>query len=159
LKLKILLNNQRKRYFGKFDKLLDNPASGPLWLKNAPIAQVVLDAIKFRDGEKYELHAYCIMPNHVHMLFTITRTADSSSPNGVRTYIVSKILQDLKKFTASEANRILKRTGQFWHRESYDHVVRNHKEFNNILNYILQNPVRAGLVNDWTKWKWSYWKT
>jgi REP element-mobilizing transposase RayT len=106
------------------------------------------------------------MPNHVHMLFqvnpnTTARNEVSSyitSQNRVSGYIVTEILQNLKKYSSKESNKILKRTGQFWHHESYDHVVRSEIEFERIVNYIAQNPVKAHLVNNWKEWKWSYCK-
>ena len=153
-----LLNNQRKKYFVKFDELLNKSKTGPFWLRNKKVAKLVTGAIQYRDGKVYDLRAFCVMPNHVHMLFLVTRHSVSSSPNSVRTYEVTKILQELKKFTAREANKILNRSGQFWHRESYDHVIRSAEEFNNVINYILQNPVKAGLAKRWDEWKWNYVK-
>jgi REP element-mobilizing transposase RayT len=67
------------------------------------------------------------------------------------------ILHSLKSWTASEANTLLNRTGQFWQHESYDHVVRSGEEFDRIVNYVLQNPVKAGLVTNWQEWRWN-WK-
>ncbi len=58
----------QSRYFGKFDKLLDNAESGPNWLKNDNIAQIVKDAMHFYDGKVYDLICYTIMSNHVHIV-------------------------------------------------------------------------------------------
>ena len=66
------------------------------------------------------------------------------------------LLQSLKARTAREANKILHQKGSFWQHESYDHVVRNGKELERIVNYVLYNPVRAGMVSSWEQWKWSY---
>ena len=156
-----LLYKKRKQYFGKFDKLLDGSNSGVLWLKNNDVAKIVYDSIMFRDKKEYDLHCFCIMPNHVHMVFEIGdenvgRIADSTPRNGVSGYRVTKILQDMKKYAAKESNKILNRSGQFWHNESYDHVIRNSIEFGNIVNYVIQNPVKAGLVDNYKKWKWTY---
>ena len=65
------INDQRKLYFGKFDKILDNATSGPCWLNEERIVKVVANAIRFHDKKEYDLLAYCIMPNHVHLVFTI----------------------------------------------------------------------------------------
>jgi putative transposase len=62
----------------------------------------------------------------------------------------------LKGRSAREVNKVLSRSGPFWHHESYDHVVRNEKELGNIINYILMNPVKAGFVHNWNEWKFSY---
>jgi REP element-mobilizing transposase RayT len=168
--LKILNNNnsgvnlQKKiyllqnKYFGKFDNLLNNNNKGSFWLKQDNIALIVSNAIHFYDEKKYLLFAFCIMPNHVHILFKIEQNQRVPLQNEKSDYIVTKILQDLKKFTAREANKLLGRSGQFWHHESYDHVVRNDNELENVYYYILQNPVKAGLVKSWKDWKWSFSK-
>lgn len=155
------LYKRRKQYFGKFDKLLDGSESGSLWLKNIDVAKIVYDSILFRDESVYDLYCFCIMPNHIHLVFeigdeSVSRIADSTARNGVSGYRVTKILQDLKKYTAVESNRILSRSGQFWHNESYDHVIRNRIELGNIINYVIQNPVKAGLIDHYRKWKWTY---
>ena len=104
------------------------------------------EAIHFREGSQYALHAYCIMSNHVHLLVTIPE-------NDTMFY---RVLQSLKRYTAQAANRLLNRTGQsFWHPESYDHVVRNSGEFKRIIEYILMNPVKAELVESWEDWPHS----
>ncbi len=146
---------QQKRYFGKFDKLIDGSSSGSYWLKDNRVAKIVVSSIYFYNNNKYILYCFCIMPNHVHLLFKPLQTVYKKQ-NSIFKYSVTKILQDLKKFTAKEANKILKRKGAFWHNESYDHVVRDKTEFKKIFNYILQNPVKAGLVKNWKEWRWTY---
>jgi REP element-mobilizing transposase RayT len=153
-------------YFGKFDKLLDASDFGPTWLKKKEIAEIVKDAIHFYDNKKYNLVCYTIMSNHVHQVFKplVGRISDSTnlpseaeaSRNRVSGYIVTKILQDLKRFTARECNKILNRTGTFWQHESYDHVVRDYDELQRIVKYVLNNPVKTGLCEKWEDWKWSY---
>ena len=150
-----------KQYFRKFDNLLDGSQTGPLWLKEEPIANIIYESIIYRDKKKYDLHCFTIMPNHVHVVFSIEdvnvgRIADSTARNSVSSYGVTKILQDLKKYTASESNKILKRSGQFWCNESYDHIIRNSVEYRNVINYVINNPVKAGLVDDASNWKWTY---
>jgi putative transposase len=140
------LDNHRKKYFEKFDEFLDKHAIGPTWLSSDCVAQIVFDAICYRNGKEYELIAYCIMPNHVHMIINVERSDTS----------FYKVLQSLKAHTARECNKILNRSGAFWQHESYDHVIRNSKELESIIWYVLNNPVKAGLVDDWQKWKWSY---
>jgi REP element-mobilizing transposase RayT len=81
----------------------------------------------------YTLHAWVVMPNHVHMLIT---------PLGS----VSALMQRLKGVTAREANSQLGRSGTpFWQHESYDRLVRDAQEFRRIENYIVQNPVRRAV--------------
>ena len=98
---------------------------------------MVTDAIRLRDLDlkHYELHAFVVMSNHVHLL--ITPMID-----------LTKVMHSLKRYTAFEANRILGRTGQpFWQDESYDRLVRNGEEFDRIKHYTETNPVKAGIVS------------
>jgi REP element-mobilizing transposase RayT len=92
------------------------------------------------------------MPNHVHIVFTpiVSRT-------GCSTYIVTDILKSLKWYTALRCNKLLKHSGAFWQHESYDHVVQDEKELRRIVEYILNNPVKAGLCEKWEDWQWSYY--
>jgi REP element-mobilizing transposase RayT len=68
----------------------------------------------------------------------------------------SRLLQSLKGASAREANRVLRRTGEpFWQAESYDHWVRDEREWRRIANYIENNPVKAGLVSRAKDYRWS----
>jgi len=129
--------------FLAMDRLLDNPRIGPLHLGQAEIANMVVDAIRNRNGRAYQMHNYVVMANHVHLLIT-PRVA------------VPKLMQSLKRFTAREGNRMLGLTGRpFWQDESYDRLVRNDAEFRRIANYIEMNPVRAGLAATPEEFRWS----
>lgn len=64
-------------------------------------------------------------------------------------------MQNLKSFTAHEANRILGRRGPFWQAESYDHWVREGENLERLVDYICWNPVNAGLVKEPHKWLWG----
>jgi len=127
------------------DRLLDRGESGPLYLRIPAIASLAVDAF-FHGAENlrfYELHAYVVMANHVHLL--ITPHVD-----------LAKITHSLKRFTAREANRILSVVGKpFWQDESYDRLVRDAAESQPIQRYIEYNPVRAGLVTLPEDYPWS----
>ena len=133
------------RRFRAADRHLDKAESGPVWLRDGRVAKCVLEALRFGETERklYELHAYVVMANHVHVLL---------SPR-VPPATITKLL---KGFTARKANEILGRTGQrFWQEESFDHWVRNAAEFERIRSYIEQNLVSAGLVSKPEDWPWS----
>lgn len=142
------------RYFEKFDKFLDAQKEGNRWLSDPRVASVVAEAIVFRDGLHYDLLCYCIMPNHVHILFRIND--EHLKDRATATSNLTKILQSLKSYTAVECNRVLGRKGQFWQRESYDRVVRNEQELERTIRYIIFNPIAAGLVADWKDWNFTY---
>lgn len=177
----------KSKYFKLYDDYLDKAKSGSNWLKDPKIAGIVKDAIHFRDEKEYNLIAYTIMPNHVHIIFTpiVKRIADSLKTEDKRNnsykinrpverdssrslnnlsidinvdiqYPVTDILRKLKGSTARECNKILKRRGSFWQHESYDHVIRDTKALKRIVNYVLNNPVKAGLVRIQEDWNHSY---
>ena len=148
-----------QKIFSKYEQLLDRPESGPMWLSQQEIAQIVKDAIHYRNQSVYDLYAYCIMSNHVHLVFKIFDNVNSDKQNKTKQYPVTDIMQSLKWYTARQCNKLLKRSGNaFWFPESYDHVIRNEEERTNIIKYTLENPVKARLVNDWDDWPYSWCK-
>ena len=130
--------------FVAMDRLLDQARSGPMFLRQPNIAQLVLASIEYgAETGHYQMHAWVIMPNHVHLLFT---------PH----VSVSKLLGSLKAATAKRANLLLERTGQpFWQDESFDRLVRDGEEFRRMQRYIENNPVVAGLVTRAEEYLWS----
>jgi putative transposase len=146
LEKKNLIDEQQRRDFGKFDKQLDGNKEGNDWLKEPDIANIVTDAIHHRDGKQYELICYTIMSNHIHVVFTILN-------ENINLY---SVLQRLKQFTATQANKLLNRKGAFWQEESYDRIVRDAKELGRIIQYVFNNPVKIGLVKDWRDYPFCY---
>ena len=140
-----LIYAEQKRYFGRFDAQLEKGEFGPTWLRQPAIAELVGQSLRYFDGKAYDLLCYCLMPNHVHMVVVLS--ADSAS--------LTNTLQRLKSYTATQANKLLDRTGAFWQPESYDHLVRP-GELERIIRYVLENPVKAGLVDEWQKWPYTY---
>lgn len=140
----------QKRYFVKFDDYLHQCFNGVQWLLINSVAEVLAEALHYRDVKYYQLHAFCIMPNHVHILLTSTIHQEG----------FFRVLQSLKRHTARKSNELLDLTGNaFWGEESYDHVVRDDEEFVRIIDYIVQNPVKAGLVEKWQDWRFTYLST
>lgn len=144
---------EHRRMFGKWDAILNGATSGPLWLRQSEIAGLVVEALHYRDGRVYDLDAYCIMPNHIHTVFKPLCKED-----GKTYYAMSAIMQSLKGRSAMKANQILGREGNFWQHENYDHVVRDEAEWRRIITYVVNNPVKAGLVKHWQDWPWTYSK-
>ena len=142
--------------FAQWDGALNQLDKGPRWLERSEIATIVADAMHYLDHRKYDLIAYCIMPNHVHVIFKPLIKAQDEQ--GEHYYPLREIMQSLKGFTAWKINRILKQKGPFWQEESYDHFVRDNGELQRIVEYVLMNPVKAGLVDNPEFWKWSYYK-
>lgn len=138
-----------KQLFKRYDDYLDQ-GHGPQWLADPQIARLVCAQIHQLYPQHYHLYAFCVMPSHVHLLVdTQDIPAPPPSKNGHQLTALSQAMFLLKGRTARQANLLLKRQGAFWRRESYDHVARDEKEFERIVGYILNNPVKAGLVKDW----------
>lgn len=134
-----------KRYFKSFDDFLDSNLNAPHWLKQPEIAQLNAENFHFYAEKYFDLWAFTIMSNHIHMLLTMR-------PGRV---LLWKALQDLKKYSGLQSNRLLGRQGTFWEEESYDHWLRP-GEFDRILWYILNNPVKARIVSRWQDYPWTY---
>ncbi len=116
------------------DEMLDR-GWGACWLRSAEIAEIVENAFLAFDGTRYRLHAWTVMPNHVHVLFTV-----------LSGYSLGTIVSSWKRFTAREANKRLDRSGVFWQADYWDRFVQDEAHFAAAVTYIDQNPVKAGLV-------------
>jgi REP element-mobilizing transposase RayT len=125
------------------EELLDQGA-GTCWLRTEAIARIVEEAFLVFDGQRYRLHAWTIMPNHVHVLLTVL----PGMPLGT-------IVSSWKRFTARVANKELGRTGAFWQVDYWDRFIRNEEHFEATRSYIDLNPVKAGLIGDPHLWPWG----
>ncbi|MGC9947144.1 MAG: transposase [Bryobacteraceae bacterium] len=130
--------------FVVWDRLLDTARYGPIYLRQTEIASIVQEQLQKSGSDGLcTLHAFVIMPNHVHALCTPA----ISLPDLVRR---------VKGRTAYVANGRLGRRGEkFWQDEFFDRIVRNEGEFNQIQRYIEWNPVKAGLVARPEQFPWS----
>ncbi|MGB6727006.1 MAG: transposase [Terracidiphilus sp.] len=115
---------------------------GECVLKDSRVADVMAEALRFWHGKRYRLIAWCIMPNHVHVICRFLPGQD-----------LADVVKGWKVYSARGANRILGRKGPLWRREYYDRLIRGEGEFDRAVRYVLNNPERAGLKN-W-KWAWS----
>jgi S-adenosylmethionine decarboxylase proenzyme len=112
---------------------------GECYMRRPEIAEIVANAVKHFDGERYHLFAWCVMPNHVHVVFqTLQRNK------------LEDILHSWKSYTANRIHGVLDRTGELWQREYYDRLVRDQSELENTIEYTLDNPIKAGLRD----WQW-----
>ena len=148
-----------KQIFQMYDTFLDQQRDVD-WLADARIAALVRSSLYFLEGDKYGLHAYTILPNHVHMLIQPFETAAHEFEEIVgegadKWGPLSSIMHSLKGYTAHEANQIMRRRGTFWQHESYDHWVRDDAELERIVEYINANPRKAGLATRPQHWFWS----
>jgi putative DNA methylase len=129
--------------FRRVERYPDN-GHGACWLRDERIAGMVQNALLHFHEQRYLLHAWCVMPNHVHTLIT--------PQAGWR---LEKITHSWKSYTAHEANKLLKRQGDFWMHEPFDRFIRDETHFHRVVHYIERNPVKAGLCRRPEDWKWS----
>lgn len=127
----------------KIDAFLD-AGHGACWLKEPAIASIVENALLHRDGQRYRLLAWCIMPNHVHMLI---ETRDDWPLPG--------LVQGWKSFTAKAINHHLGRAGTVWMSDYFDRFIRDDHHLAATIAYIHGNPVKAGLVREEREWPYS----
>jgi REP element-mobilizing transposase RayT len=123
----------RDRFEGAIQRWLD-AGYGSCLLRAPAVREIVEGALRFFDGERYRLHAYVVMPNHVHVLFT---PAEGRS--------VGRILQSWKGFTARMVNAALGREGTLWEKESWDRFIRTRLHFERTVAYIKGNPGKLGI--------------
>ena len=118
---------------------------GPVWLKDTRIATILVNAIHYGESTHmfYRLYAWVVMPNHVHVIL---------QPR----IKLPALTRWLKGRTSRTANRMLGRTGKaFWQDESFDHWIRCDHDLNELIDYVENNPVKAGLVQVAEEWPWS----
>lgn len=131
-------------YCDKVDGYLD-AGHGDCFLRHPAVAKLVAGALTFFAGDRYELRAWVVMPNHVHVVVW-------PRPG----WSLSKILHSWKSYTANEANKLLHRQGQpFWQVESFDHLIRNDQDMARCCAYTVNNPVKARLCAHPEDWPWS----
>ncbi|MDY0151157.1 MAG: transposase [Candidatus Cloacimonas sp.] len=146
------LKGKNGAFFAWFDELITKSSDVPQILQQREITEIIADSFRHFDKQRYDLIAYCIMPNHVHVLINPLKQANGA------VYPLSHITYTWKKYTAMAINKYLGKSGSFWQQESYDHLVKDELELEKIINYIVQNPVKARLIDKWEDWygTWVY---
>ncbi len=130
----------RDLHSNKIESYLDE-GHGSSSLRDDTIAQLVADTLQKFNNTQYRLLAWCIMPNHVHLVLQPINATD-----------LQRIMHSVKSWTAKEVNKRLKRSGIFWQPEYYDHLIRNEEDLINQVEYVWSNPDRANLTN----WPWRF---
>lgn len=127
---------QLRETIRKAERCLDS-GLGRCHMRDRRTAQIVADALMHFKGTRHHTLAWCVMPNHVHAVF---------SPIGDQT--LESIVHSWKSFSAQMANRALGRAGKFWQREYFDHLIRHEESLQKTMRYVADNPKNAGL-RDW----------
>ncbi len=144
------LKDKDQRFFAWFDRLIAVSPEVPQLLHKDGIREIIEESFKHFDGVRYTLLSYCIMPNHVHVLIYPKLQEDGLI------FSIPHIVYTWKKFTGTAINRILGKQGSLWQKEIYDSLVKDDAGLTNVVEYIVNNPVKAKLVNEWQQWKGTY---
>ena len=128
----------RRLHSERVESYLDE-GRGACWLRRGDVADVVVRCLEHFDRQRYHMLAWCVMPNHVHVVL-----------QPLPGFELSQILHSWKRQSARDANRILARHGEFWQAEYFDHLVRDENDLRHSVEYAWGNPDAAGL----TGWAW-----
>lgn len=122
----------------------EDAGMGNCYLRIPECASLVVNALRHFDGERYRLLEWCVMPNHVHVLFSLI------AGNGFE-----QVVRSWKNFTARQINKLLGKEGGFWEEDFFDRVIRDQKHLEHARQYIRMNPVKAGLCSTPEQWRWG----
>lgn len=109
----------------------------------------VLAALRHWDGVRCTVYAAVVMPDHVHALVHPLGEGDGSRD-------LTELIHGVKSYSAHRINRLRGRGGRVWQDERYDRWVRHEDEFAEKWQYIADNPVKAGLVDESGMYLWLY---
>ena len=132
----------RQKLQRRIQSFLDT-GHGEAHLARRDVAEVVQNSLRHDAGSIYDLRAWVIMPNHVHVILRVRHG-----------HTLSKAMQRVKGASAHGANRLLGRTGTFWAREYYDRYARDTDHLTRAIAYVRANPVKAGLCATPEDWPW-----
>lgn len=149
--LKKEFNLVRRKYIKAYNDLLDLELHPYINLSKPENTKAIADSLKFWEGKKLENCAFCIMSNHIHWVFTTLEKDKEGNP-----VYVQDIMKSVKQFSSNCINKIENRMGTLWQKENFDTTIRNQEHMYNVINYTLNNPVKAGLTSDWRLWPGNY---
>ena len=121
------------------------------WIMPPSARAIVLSSCCHDHRLKYELYGAVVMPDHAHLI--LTPYVDEQAGD---IYSLAEIMRTIKSASAHLINRQLPRHGPVWQEESFDHVLRSSEGLDAKVDYVLQNPVRKGLVGDWRDYPWTW---
>lgn len=125
--------------------------------KLSPAARtIVLNALRYFHGQRYELYAASVMPDHTHFLLQPRPREFATDTNPVF-WSVAELMQSIKSFTAHEINKLQKTSGPVWEEESFDRLIRSDRDLAEKFHDILRNPWDAGVAkqNEDYLWIWT----
>jgi putative transposase len=130
--------------FSEYDSHLHTTTIGEHWLRDERVAQATMHKLTALVDSVLEVYVFTIMSNHVHLLMSLREKQ-----------LLKDVMKKLKGASARECNLLLNRTGAFWQHESYDRVLRRN-EYWPVVRYIVNNPVKAKVVDHWKAYPWTW---
>ncbi|APV44880.1 REP element-mobilizing transposase RayT [Dehalogenimonas formicexedens] len=118
---------------------------------DTPAKNVVFDTLRFHSGTKYTLYACVVMATHAHAVIQPLREQTTGS-----FYSLSQIMHSIKSYSANEINKLFGQKGSVWLAETYDRIIRDDSELKEKLGYVVNNPVKAGLVENPEDYCWLF---
>ena len=137
----------RKKYILAYDQLLAQSLSGAINLMKADVLKCIIETLCFWEGKQLTNYAFCVMPNHVHWVFSVFEKDEKGNP-----VYLQDIMQSVKRYSSNRINKLTGHAGPLWQKESFDTTIRDEKHLANAIAYTLNNPVAAGFVTDWHEW-------
>jgi REP element-mobilizing transposase RayT len=116
---------------------------------------IILDALRHFHGQRYELFAACVMPDHVHFLFQPC-PKDRDAEGKPTFWPLKELLHSIKSFTAHAINKLDKCSGEVWEEDYFDRFIRSDRDLEEKFQYILRNPWDAGVVRPDEDYAWLW---
>jgi REP element-mobilizing transposase RayT len=126
----------------KLEAWLDR-GHGACWLRQREVAEIVEKILLEADGQDYQMRAWAVMPNHVHLVVDVWDVP------------LVKLINGWKGKSSRLANQYLRRSGKFWQEDYYDTLIRDEAHLKRSIRYTEQNPVKAFLAKVARDWPWS----
>jgi REP element-mobilizing transposase RayT len=140
-------DNFRIKYFKVYDDIMDAMTNPFVNLSKTKYNELIIQSIRFWEGKKLKNIAFSIMPSHVHWIFELFCKDLNEQP-----VYLQDIMKSVKQFSSNQINKLEKREGALWQKESFDTTIRDEEHLYFSVNYVLNNPVKAGFVLDWRDW-------
>ncbi len=137
----------RRKYLKAYEALLHTKSNHSVNLCNPHIIKILNATLQYWARRKIENYAFCIMPNHVHWVLKLHEKDEKGMVISLQ-----DILYSVKRFSATQINKYISRNGSLWQAESFVTTIRNDTHLYNSIEYTLNNPVSAGLVEDRESW-------
>ena len=150
-KLKMEHVSVRRKYMKAYDDLLHLQTKFIVDLSKKQNTAIVMESLRFWEGKRLENYAICTMNNHVHWVFRLFERSENNEP-----VYLQDILQSVKRYSANKINKLEGLTGALWQKESFDTTIRDDNHLFRAVEYTINNPVAARLVNNWSDWKGTF---